>query len=247
MEKWFQNRKVSWRLGIICVFLALPIGVLLYFYARGVWVGWRSAELEHIGNQYQRPFQKLMRHLPEHYRLVRRYLEKHEPVQAEIEAKGAEIVEDINELQLKEDQYRKQLALTDDQETASHNHLDLKDFRGDWQQLSAVVLTQPLEASRPLYKHMFGDVMAMIDYVATQSGLTQDPELHSYYLMDITMRVMPQSLKVVYHALNDAQEAIDKPPLTEDQRIEFAASAALLDNIKSRIINAATGGSETVA
>ena len=63
---------VGHKLTIISLAFSLPIAVLLYFYVSTINANIQFGLLEEMGNQYQRPLEKLLDHLGRHQLLAMR-------------------------------------------------------------------------------------------------------------------------------------------------------------------------------
>src|SRR5881394_1920721 len=71
MRKWFNSLKVSHKLMLISVFFIMPDSLMLYMVIRELDENIHFARLERKGNEYQRPLEDLLEHLPEHCSLAR--------------------------------------------------------------------------------------------------------------------------------------------------------------------------------
>src|SRR5882672_2852820 len=77
-------------------------------------------------------------------------------------------------------------------------------------------------------RELEADVLALIAHVGDSSTLILDPDLDSYYLMDLTTVVIPASMQHVDAMLAKSAAAPAARPVDESDRIELYTLSALL-------------------
>src|SRR5258706_7469816 len=66
MIKWFHNLKVAQKLALISVLFLVPDSIMLYLFITGINENIHFGQLEQVGNQYQRPLERLLELIPQH-------------------------------------------------------------------------------------------------------------------------------------------------------------------------------------
>ncbi|MDX2154081.1 MAG: methyl-accepting chemotaxis protein [Bryobacteraceae bacterium] len=213
--------KLTLRHSILLVVtaFALPMaGLALYFALTGVTKDIRFATSERYGNAYLRPLLKILDGVQRH--------------QAGDLRRGAEIVEEgLRQLETVHAAYGKALQFTAPALAArQREHLTLTTLRSEW---SAASGQAPGGAPARLYAHLVADLRGMIAHVGDTSNLILDPDLDSYYLMDITLLALPQAQERL-----GALAATESLP--ENDRLVQAAliRTSDLDHIKASLSSA---------
>ena len=69
----------------------------------------------------------------------------------------------------------------------------------------------------------------MIAHAGDTSNLILDPDLDSYYLMDCTVLALPQTQDRLTSIIGNGYRSLKSEKLTQEQRIQLAVDASLLD------------------
>ncbi len=186
--------RLSQKLTVISLSFSLPIAVLLYFVVDGINYDIRFSTLEMYGNRYQRPLESLLEHIPEHKFLAHRMLEGDANLESRLRSEQAKIDEAITALQTVDQTLGTELQFTEaglskrKRETAKAGLLS-----NAWNSLKGTYATLSPEASDEQHQHVIETIRAMISHAGDTSNLILDPDLDSYYLMDITLLALPQT------------------------------------------------------
>ncbi|MSP74199.1 MAG: hypothetical protein EXR76_18860 [Myxococcales bacterium] len=107
----------------------------------------------------------------------------------------------------------------------NRSHIELETVRQEWRELAS----SPGSAaeSGPRYDHLVADVRTMITHAGDTSNLILDPDLDSYYLMDVTLLALPQTQDRLARVVMMGSDLLGEP-LTAESRVAFAVQAALL-------------------
>jgi len=68
----------------------------------------------------------------------------------------------------------------------------------------------------------------MITHVGDESNLILDPDLDSYYLMDVTLLALPQMQDRLATVMAFGEAALKRQPISKQERTQLAVYAALL-------------------
>lgn len=233
MRAWFHNLKVSQKLMLISIFFLMPDSLMLYMFITGINSNIEFAQLEMKGNQYQRPLEILLEQIPTH----------------ELSAITNEPLADTEQ---KIDAAFKELARVDAQigqdlqfTAAGLAKRNRSTCRADlvqqqWESLKAdgPKLTPAQSSAR--HGALISDIRTMITHAGDMSNLILDPDLDSYYLMDVTLLGLPQTQGRLADILTKAASGApsresDATMLKEADldRVQSSASTALNEDANS--------------
>ncbi len=177
------------RLGI-GVKLAFSAGLLLVPFAILAYL-WGSAEIEHMefsrqeqdGTAYLRPLVKLLKYVPEHAYAAG---QAREALGREVDAAWTELIQVDRRLGAELRMDRAQL------EKDQMPGLQAEKLQADWRELGTGAFSETGRAER--YVALAGRLAEAVTRVGDTSNLILDPELDSYYLMDLLVLALPENL-----------------------------------------------------
>jgi hypothetical protein len=70
------------------------------------------------------------------------------------------------------------------------------------------------------FNHLVADVRTMVTHMGDTSNLILDPDLDSYYLMDVTLLALPQTQDRLARATQYGYEALRRGGPTEEEKIQ---------------------------
>jgi len=215
-----KNIKLSWKLATIGVAFVLPLGVLLFLAVQNINGQIAFSRLETQGNAFQRPLEKLLEHLPG---------------AASDSAAVSRVDQAFAELADAAKRHGEDLQFTaGGLGIRNRSHLDPAAVAARWAQARAsqgdpAVFKEKTEA-------LLDDVMGMITHAGDTSNLILDPDLDSYYMMDLTLLALPQTQRRLASIL-DFGDTVLGGPLSEEDRRRFHTLAEMLsESDYSRIL-----------
>ncbi len=107
------------------------------------------------------------------------------------------------------------------------SHLALEAVTAKWSALSLAIKADPAGQHDADTASFIADVRGMIGHAGDTSNLILDPDLDSYYLMDATLLVMPQTFDRLSRMSADVYGWLGQG-LTQDRQIETTVYARLL-------------------
>jgi two-component system, chemotaxis family, sensor kinase CheA len=180
------------KLLVVCLAFGLPIAVMSVLMTQAKLGEIDFAEKEKMGDAMQRPLEDLLQHTG---RLARQSAraERGEPGGDGIEQERAAMEAALAQLEAVNRKYGEALQFTE----AGLGLRDRREFtvaglRSKWQALLASqtqVRSTPTAAS---YRSLVQHLRTMITHAGDTSNLILDPDLDSYYLMDVTLLTLPQ-------------------------------------------------------
>lgn len=215
-----KNMRIGKKLSLICLAFILPIAVLLFFTLKGINYDIRFNQLEKYGNAYQRPLEKLLLHLSEH-RLLSQTGQSSSAAQSSIDI-------DFKSLEEVDRALGAELQVTDDGLTKrKREHYRIATIHGEWNALKANTrLTASESVDR--HRHLIADVRMLITHIGDTSNLILDPDLDTYYMMDVTLLALPQTQDRLQEIIAYVDEAVKDGDLSLAERLQLGEYAALL-------------------
>jgi len=210
MASLFMNVRISWKLFINSLIFLLPTLVLFYFFLSGVDASIQFNSLEILGNEFQAPLENLLQNMYEYENLA-----------LEGSSKKVKTLEETIEANLAE-YTRLEEKAGNKLRMASYSGAKAQDLYKAWEQIKD---QKNLRAADLFTASLSG----LISYIGNTSNLILDPDLDSYYLMDVTLLAIPQSQNRLRNLRNFATTVLASGELSADDRLRFAVYGALLE------------------
>jgi len=220
---------VSRKIILIAFSFALPIAVLVYLMVINIDDNVTFAQGELKGDEYQRPLEELLRDLQNE----------------QIALHTAELAGDDNgridlafvRLAQVDRWLGADLQFTDSGLAKRHRSYErVANLQQEWSELEKALANRASTASHTdgpekldaKFNHLVSDVRTMITHMGDTSNLILDPDLDSYYLMDVTVLALPQTQDRLAQATLYGYEALRRGAPTQAERIQLAVYAAML-------------------
>ena len=215
-----RNIKLSGKLTSIGIAFVLPLGVLLYISVSNINSQISFSSLETQGNSFQRPLEKLLEYLPK---------AAQPDGQRKVDQAFAEL-EAANRLHGSDLQFT-----ADGLKIRGRSHLFPGDVAARWEKLKS--RQNDAAAFKEGLAQLLEDISGMITHCGDTSNLILDPDLDSYYTMDMTLLTLPQTQRRIASILDFGNTALLESKLGETERREFHTLAAMLqESDYSRIL-----------
>jgi methyl-accepting chemotaxis protein len=210
----------SWKIGLIGVLFVLPLAATTVLLVARYHEDIRFTKVEQAGVEHARPLRNMLQYLLSHRYNNRLYLsgaKDNEPRMTEFAGKIDKVVADLDRLDAKNGKLF----------GSSEAHAKVK---GDWATLKQGSRSMPVEESFKAHTELIARVIALINTVTDGSGLSLDPELDTYYLMDAAFMRLPSLVESLAHTRILAAKAMEISTVAADDRIEFAVLDRLAEN-----------------
>ncbi len=210
----------SWKIGLIGVLFVLPLAATTVLLVARYHEDIRFTKVEQAGVEHARPLRNMLQYLLSHRYNNRLYLsgaKENEPRMAEFAGKIDKVVADLDRLDA---QNGKLFG-------SAEAHAKVK---ADWGKLKQGSRSLPVEESFKAHSELIARVIGLINIVADGSGLSLDPELDTYYLMDAAFVRLPALVESLAHTRILAAKALEISSVASDDRIEFAVLDRLAEN-----------------
>jgi signal transduction histidine kinase/CheY-like chemotaxis protein/HPt (histidine-containing phosphotransfer) domain-containing protein len=248
MIRWFHNLKVAQKLVLISFIFVIPDTIMLYLFITSINENIQFAKLEQTGNQYQRPLEQLLDQVP------RRWLQARRASGKELTQRFADGEHDIDTSFVAVAKVDAQIGQSLDftpEGLAKRNRqgCDVFSVRAEWEKLKADRDGGFAADKRDQqYLQLIDHIRTMIAHLGDTSNLILDPELDSYYLVDVTLMALPQTQDRLSRTMADGEDLlVSKGEAAERRRVTLATDLAFLkaddlDRISSSTQTALTSG-----
>lgn len=229
MRKFLQRLKVSHKLMLISIFFMIPDSVLLCLFLVSINANINFARWEKYGNEYQRPLEALLRRFPEHLWASLRAREGGARTSPEMSELEGMVNSELRTLEAEDSRLGSKLQFTDDGlAKRNREHFQFKHLRAEWLNLLEQQANLAPEELADRHFHLSSDVRTMITHTGDSSNLILDPDLDSYYLMDVTLLALPQMQDRLATAITRGAAMLRRGKLERRDQGELAVAASML-------------------
>ena len=225
---------LSAKLNLISVAFLIPTVVMLFLIVRGINYGIRFSQLERWGNEYQKPLEDVIRLLAEHSWQARATGEPDPKTANALNAAVTRLVA-VDARSGRDLQFTPEgLAKRGRQEmTASNLQARLRQLRQDAAGLDDA-------AWQVRHAELLDLAFGMITHSGDTSNLILDPDLDSYYLMDITLLALPQTQRRLIAMIDFGRTHVGATNLSPHDLMQAKVDASHLEQSDlSRILSSA--------
>lgn len=231
---------LSRKIYVIVALFAVPlIATTLYFIITGKNKDITFATKEKDGNAYQRPLEALLDHVSQHQLLAERVVNGAKTASDALAQAKAQVDRDFEALRQVDRLLGARLEFTE-QAVAERKKGDFRPVTVEkkWKDLSAQVLRISPADANARHVELITDLNTMIGYVGDKSNLILDPDLDTYYLMDVTLVDLPIHQTRLAEILVFGTDVLGRTAVTPQERRQLDVYAAMLklvdrDNVKN--------------
>ena len=235
-----KKLKVTHKLVLMVCGIALPLVAVTFFATiKGVNKDINFAVQEKRGNAFQRPLEALLDAIPQHQWLASAVARGDQAAKAVMLEKQVQIDQMFTELETAAGKYGPALQFTDQGlSKRKRAGLDPRTVKAHWQKVKQSSVSSGDFAEQ--HKQLITAVRGMISHAGDTSNLILDPDLDSYYLMDVTLLALPQTQERLATIVSYGNEVLrkEKNSITPKELAQFAAYAALLKESDVDRVNA---------
>lgn len=225
-----KNLSVTKKLFLVALVFSLPLAVLLNLLVKTYNVKINFSQWEIYGDLYQRPLEGLLKTIGDRKLLARQYIANKTTARREaLLAIEAEIDKHLDALDKADKLYGEKLQFTDEglaKRKREHNKASI--LRYEWNELKGARESLDVAGSDQKHLHLVSDIRTMIAHSGDISNLILDPDLDTYYNMDVTLLALPQTQDRLISLAQDGADLLAKGHLSDQDRIQFATWANLL-------------------
>ncbi|HLG57719.1 MAG TPA: methyl-accepting chemotaxis protein [Vicinamibacterales bacterium] len=230
MRRILDGLRISQRLLLISAAFMLPLGVSLYVVVMNGNATIRFSQFELYGNEYQRPLEALLQGLSEHQQTASALASGDQAQKAGAGEAEQRVERAFDALEEVDRRLGETLQFTTAGLTQrKRQHVALSTVRNEWQDVkSSTATASSLASVIERHTHLAQDVRTMIAHAGDTSNLILDPDLDSYYTMDVTLLALPQTQDRISNIIAFAQALSAKNAVSDQDRVQMAVHAALL-------------------
>ena len=223
----FTQFPIANKLALICGTFSLPIAVLLFLMVSGINDHIEFARKESYGIHYQRVLEKLLQHLSEHKQARYALVHGQQDAQRQTAQLAQRLDADFKTLIEVDSKLGGHLQTTpSDLAQRKREHLLPQTLQQEWARLKDAA---PAVAYRDhLHDPLIADVRGLISHVGDVSNMILDPDLDSYYLMDITLLTLPPMQDHLQQVLAYGQQMVARKRISPEQQARLYGDIALL-------------------
>jgi methyl-accepting chemotaxis protein len=212
-----------------CLVLLTVASALVYFVTKGFSKDIAFAAYERMGNEYQRPMKELLDNIGQRQLLARRILGGRRELAERLAAVDRRVDAAMEAYRAADARVGERLQFTaDGLAKRKREHCRWETLHGEWVELRRGGAGRSAEESDKLHAHLASDIRTIITHAGDTSNLILDPDLDSYYLMDVTLIALPQTQDRLAGIEMLGLQALGQGKADEARRAEFAVMAALL-------------------
>jgi methyl-accepting chemotaxis protein len=224
------DRSIGIKLVLISLLFVIPMGEMFRHMMENInknVIDFARQELR--GNEFQRPLEDILDAVQRHQLAVQRRADGDPAAASQITQFAAQADRAFDALAAVNARHGAALEFTAEAlRTVKRENADPAAVRRKWQELRMQAATMPTVESTRQHEGLVKDVRAMIDHSGDKSNLILDPDLDSYYLMDVTLLALPQMQVRLADILAFADPVLKRKTATADERVKFAVFAASL-------------------
>ncbi len=229
VQKKFSIGKMT---ALVCATFMLPIAILCFFVISNINEFIYFARSEMYGNAYQRPLEDLLQNVQD-YQIASQWAAQERS--ARLQTAGAKVEQAIDALQQVDARLGADLQFTDaGLGKRGRVNCRVDDLRDQWQNLISAERDAAAEGKLPpdvrdQFTTLVATIRTMITHAGDTSNLILDPDLDSYYLMDVTLLALPQTQDRLAQVVNFGLEILLRGELTRQDQTKLEVYAALLE------------------
>lgn len=219
-HRGLQRWSVATRVWLASLAVAFPItAVTIYFLSTGVSKDMAFADQERAGNRYQRPLETLLDAVTEH--AIASVVEPPDAaLQSAVERRIAAAFDALDVEQARDGE---RLQFTDEGlAQRKRDNASAGKVRARWERV-----VSSGRGNAEAHQAIVTDLRTMITHGGDTSNLILDPDLDSYYTMDVTLLAVPQTQDRIARLTVEGVKAI-ATPAGSPERQHLAIGAALL-------------------
>ena len=226
MFSFLNSLSIARRLILISLVYAPPIGVLVYNNIASVGQNITFAEQEKKGNTFQTSLQVILE------QLTNRRVMSEQPTEVNAPDSFAKLDASIENawgvLQSSWESVETDLQLSSaGLAKKNRSQLAFGTVKARWDSLKSMEETSG-EAAIKSSVELIANIRGLIGHIGDTSNLILDPDLDSYYLMDITLLALPQTQDRLAEIHGFVDGVLRRQAITDEEKVKLSVYAAML-------------------
>ena len=201
-----NNRSTAFKISLLVILLIIPMLILLLFFIESENHQIDFAQKEIKGSQYLAHVYPLQISMAKHRGLMAGYINGDTSFKEKIVTVKEQITLQLKNVTTLPKQFGTQSMLSS--------------IEKDWQSIKDNS-NLSLQESFKFHSELIQKILTLIVHVADQSNLILDPDLDSYYLMDLTIMAIPELIEAMGKARGGASAMVASKQITQQDRIDL--------------------------
>lgn len=229
------------RLLVISGSFLLPISVLLYFTIDGIQDRIDFAALEKQGNNFQRPLEKILRSLINHKNAALVVLGG-DNTAITITSKEETLLDSgVRAIEANGKAFGASLDFTvEGLAKRKREEANIDNFARKWDQFRKSWQTMTPDACKAEHDNLIKIIRLMITHLGDTSNLILDPDLDSFYMVDVSLVALPQAQERISTLISIYNSMVKNAGKNQDDKLAMAAQITLfqqndLDRVMSSL------------
>jgi signal transduction histidine kinase/DNA-binding response OmpR family regulator len=218
---------------LIALFLTfvLPFAVVVFQLVHEIQHQIDFAQVEQQGTAYLKPLEQLMIDVPQGKLLVHR-LARQEETPERVAQQQQAIAQDMQILSAVEQQYGRGLETAERYEAVQQSWNSLKQVLPSESGGAAIATSASISDTdlQSLYSHLIADLRSLMAQVGDLSNLILDPELDSYYLMDVVLLKLPERQDLLTQVRQLGEDLVKRQTLSSEEKGRLTILMGALQN-----------------
>lgn len=212
---------------LLSLFVLITVGVL-YLLVKSYDEPIKFGLQESKGNKYQRPVEKLFFNLAQHRVQAHRFILNGKDKSGLAQLQEA-VDQSFSEIKKVNDEIGEDLQFTAAGLAGrKREHIQLATIQQEWKDLVGKLGSLNPSESNDLHAHLISDVRTIITHLGDTSNLILDPDLDSYYLMDITLLALPQIQDRIQNVAVEFETILRNKTVTAEDRVKASVFVAMM-------------------
>lgn len=223
---------LSKKLLLSNILYGLPLVVLMTLMINAKTKDISFAQAEMMGSEYQRPVEQLFHALTDHKLTAQRALHGDADSRSRLPAVQENIERALQSVQEADQKLGTSLHFSLEELRANgQEHLHLSKIREKWNRLKSALSGLKPADSNNLHDDLTADIRALIAHLGNTSNLILDPDLDSYYLVDLTLNRLPQIQDRIEKITAFTEPILRRRQITPEERRQLNTDAILLKTV----------------
>jgi hypothetical protein len=238
-----KSLSISAKLILSNLSYGIPVVVLIALMVSVYQENIKFSELELKGSAYQVVMEEAFEQLGRHSWLAQRVLLGDKSFKMELDSVSVKLDLALSKIEKVQALYGEDLQFTDkglSQRQREHARIEI--LKKEWGELKSQQAGLKSEVSLEKHAHLIADIRTMITHLGDTSNLILDPDLDSYYLMDVTLAALPQMQERLIDIITRGYGIVRQKTISKEDEKWLITSAALL---KSSDLDRYTGDIQT--
>jgi methyl-accepting chemotaxis protein len=228
MTAILSNLSIRMRMLLSVALFLATLALSMYSAYTSIGANVVFAEQEKKGDYFQIPLSELL-HYAGKLRLKIAVARAGQKDEAAIQGLLASIDKSMETLGEAQEKAGDDLQFTDDVlKKLGRENLKYETVLGKWKEIAQKVKANPAGDYDEALASYIADIRGMIGHSGDKSNLILDPDLDSYYLMDVTLLALPQTLDRLSVIGSTFYPRLAAGELTQEQRTQAAVMARML-------------------